>query len=178
LVCKPRHGAGSQATFLVPDSGELSRYVAAARDEGWRGELMLQSFVSGTAASVAFLVGPEQTLALAPASQSLSNDGRYRYCGGTIPLPPDLAERGIGIARRAVDSVSDLRGYVGVDVVLGETEWVIEINPRLTTSYLGLRALAETNLAEMMVHVVRGEEIVPPRWRTDAVRFLADGTLI
>ena len=36
---------------------------------------------------------------------------------------------------------------------------VIEINPRLTTSYVGLRALARFNLAEALLAVIRiGEE--------------------
>ena len=42
-----------------------------------------------------------------------------------------------------------LQGYVGVDVVLGEeTSWLIEINPRPTTSYVGLRRVIDLNMAE------------------------------
>ena len=80
------------------------------------------------------------------------------------------------LARRAVEALAGLRGYVGVDVVLGDNDQVIEINPRLTTSYVGLRALAETNLAEAMLRVVGGEE-VSLRWRPGMVCFGADGTL-
>ena len=61
--------------------------------------------------------------------------------------------------------------HMAPGVVLGETDWVMEINPRLTTSYLGLRALAEANLGEMMVRIVRGEESGPPRWRPGVVHF-------
>ena len=41
---------------------------------------------------------------------------------------------------------------------------VIEINPRLTTSYVGLRALASCNLAAALLNVVAGQK---PRltWR-------------
>ena len=53
-------------------------------------------------------------------------------------------------------------GYVGVDLVLGRApdgseDAVIEINPRLTTSYIGLRSAAVGSLAEAMWHVARGE---------------------
>jgi predicted ATP-grasp superfamily ATP-dependent carboligase len=69
-----------------------------------------------------------------------------------------------------------------VDLVLGDAadgsrDWAMEINPRLTTSYLGLRTLATTNLAEAMLRVVRGEPISEPRWRRGTVRFQADGTV-
>jgi len=89
-----------------------------------------------------------------------------------LPLPPALAERAVRVARMAVDVVPGLLGYVGVDVVLGPVEdWVIEINPRLTTSYLGLRMLAEDNLAEMMVRAAQGTQVEAPRWRGGIARF-------
>jgi predicted ATP-grasp superfamily ATP-dependent carboligase len=57
---------------------------------------------------------------------------------------------------QAVRAILGLQGYVGVDLILGKGEdgaldQVIEINPRVTTSYVGLRALAKTNLAKAMM---------------------------
>lgn len=175
-VLKPRDGAGSQATFLARTREELDRCVTHARAEGWTGEMLAQPFVSGLAASVALLIGPRQVMTLPPAAQHLSQEGRFHYRGGELPLRPDLAVRAVRLAERAVSAVPGLRGYVGVDLVLGEVgEWAIEINPRLTTSYLGLRALADTNLAEAMLRVTRGEECPEPKWRAGSVRFDASG---
>jgi predicted ATP-grasp superfamily ATP-dependent carboligase len=173
-VLKPRDGAGSQATFLVHNRGELARCADEAAAEGWRGELIIQPFVPGTAASVALLLGPGRCVPLLPAAQHLSDDGRFRYRGGRVPLDAGLRERAVSLARRAVAAVPGLRGYVGVDLVLGDEDQVIEINPRLTTSYIGLRALAETNLAEAMLRVVGGEEVAL-RWRDAEVEFHAVG---
>src|SRR5438552_2243412 len=53
LVCKPRHGAGSQATFLVRDARELGQVLARVRAEGWPGEMVLQPHVPGRPVSVA-----------------------------------------------------------------------------------------------------------------------------
>jgi predicted ATP-grasp superfamily ATP-dependent carboligase len=82
----------------------------------------------------------------------------------------------------AVRAVPGLLGYVGVDVVLGEAadgggDAVIEINPRLTTSYVGLRRLARFNLAEAVLAVVAGKALPGLDWRKGPIRFLADGTL-
>ena len=99
-----------------------------------------------------------------------------RALGGQTPLPPPLAERAVRIARRGIAAVDGLAGYVGVDVVLGEaSEVVIEINPRLTTSYVGLRALATDNLMDVLLRLVRGESAAKPRWRRGGVRWTADG---
>jgi predicted ATP-grasp superfamily ATP-dependent carboligase len=175
-VLKPRDGAGSQATFLVRDGEGVIRGSQQAAAEGWRGELILQTFVAGMPASVALLVGPGRCVPLLPAAQHLSDDGRFRYLGGSVPLTVELRERAVTLARQAVEAVPGLLGYAGIDVVLGEQDQVIEINPRLTTSYVGLRALAETNLAEAMLRVADGEE-VSLRWREGVVGFGADGTV-
>jgi predicted ATP-grasp superfamily ATP-dependent carboligase len=174
LVSKPRHGAGSQSTFLLHSPQDLPRCVAEADD------VVLQPFVPGQAASVAFLIGPGRCLPLLPATQILSRDGRFRYEGGEVPLPAELAWRAIELGRRAVAVVPGLRGYVGVDLVLGKAcdgsqDQVLEINPRLTTSYVGLRTLAVTNLAEAMWHVAVGEEIGEVMWRSGSVWFWPDG---
>jgi tyramine---L-glutamate ligase len=182
LVCKPRFGAGSLATFLVRDAQQLARCKDLARAERWEGEMIVQPFVAGQAASVAFLIGPNQRLALLPAAQNLSADGRFHYLGGTMPLPDDLGRRAIRLAAQAIDVVSGLRGYVGVDLVMGpdddgSQDWVIEINPRLTTSYVGLRRLAQANLADIMLRLAKGESVPPLEWHPGPVHFQANGTV-
>src|SRR5581483_618758 len=56
LVCKPRHGAGSQATFLVSEPQHLDACLHQAGDEAPETEFVLQPFVHGSAASVTFLM--------------------------------------------------------------------------------------------------------------------------
>jgi predicted ATP-grasp superfamily ATP-dependent carboligase len=180
---KPRFGAGSQAVFVVHGPEAFPRCLEQARTEVGQSDLLLQPFVSGQPASTAFLTGPAQQLPLAPAAQHLSDDGRLRYLGGAVPLPAELAARALGLAKRAVDTVAGLRGYLGVDLVLGvardgSQDFVIEINPRLTTSYIGLRRLAQGNLAELMLRVVQGQHVPAVRWKEGEVRFQADGSML
>jgi predicted ATP-grasp superfamily ATP-dependent carboligase len=180
LVRKPRVGAGSQATFLVRSPAEWDDCEVRARGEGWVGHSIAQPFVPGRPASVAVLTGPRQQLPLLPAGQTLSADGRFRYEGGVLPLPDALADRAVSLARRAVAAVPGLLGNVGVDLVLGgpsdgSDDCVIEINPRLTTSYVGLRALAQTNLIGVLTRVLEGEAVAEPAWRPGRVCFRPDG---
>src|SRR5207248_1194750 len=96
--------------------------------------------------------------------------------GGELPIPPDLAARAVAVATRAVGCVPGLLGYVGVDLVLGDAadgsrDYAIEINPRLTASYVGLRALAGFNLAAAMLRVAAGDDPGPLPWRNERLRF-------
>ncbi|MBA4062636.1 MAG: hypothetical protein C0501_02800 [Isosphaera sp.] len=178
VVWKPRDGCGSTATFRLDSALDLAGAKARRAAEGHAGPMILQEFVPGRAASVAFLCGPAGNLPLVPAFQLLSDDGRFTYLGGELPIPPALADRAVRLAQRAVDCVPGLLGYVGVDLVLGDAgDFAIEINPRLTTSYVGLRALADFNLAEAMLRVAAGEPVGPLRWKGGGVRFRTDGSV-
>lgn len=180
LVCKPRFGAGSQATFLVRDGEELARAVLQAGAEGWAGEMMFQRYAPGLAASVAFLGGKRPIQSLPAVEQRLSRDGRFRYLGGRLPLPDPLDRRARRLAEGAMQGVEGLRGWFGVDLVLGDDEYgsedmAIEINPRLTTSYLGLRRLARFNLAMEMIAIATGDAPSSWEWSTGSIVFDVGG---
>lgn len=180
VVWKPGDGAGSENTFLLRDGFDVARAKAAVGEPA--GPMILQEYVPGRAASVAFLCGPAGNVPLVPCWQHLSDDGRFEYRGGELPIPPDLAERAVALASRAVDCVPGLLGYVGVDLVLGDApdgsgDYAIEINPRLTTSYVGLRALADFNLAGAMLAAAAGDPLPPMSWKPGRVRFAPDGTV-
>jgi tyramine---L-glutamate ligase len=156
VVVKPRDGAGACDTVLCGNAEEFRAAVVTPN-------AIVQPFHAGVAASVAFINGE----ALPPCRQIQSDDGRFQYLGGECPLPAGLAERATRIATQAVACVPDLAGYYGVDVVLGDTDLAIEINPRLTTSYVGLRSIVPYNLAGRML----GFQMPYTSTRTASVRF-------
>ena len=68
-------------------------------------------------------------------------EGKFRYVGGVLPVPCPRAEP---LLRRAVASIPGLRGFVGVDFLWDPSRCeavVLEINPRPTTSFVGLSRL-------------------------------------
>ncbi len=181
-VLKPRDGAGSQGVeFIERPAGKRT-----ASGSLWR----LEQFCPGTPASVAFLCGQQRTLPLVPCLQLLSDDGRFTYRGGSLPIEPQLSDRAVDLSLRAVEALAGsedagradsngLVGYVGVDLILGDDpsgklDTVIEINPRLTTSYVGLRALFDGNLAAAMLGVAEGQA-VELCWKTGSIDFETSG---
>ena len=118
-----------------------------------------------------------------PATQRLTDDGTFSYLGGRLPAPDELHPRIVRLAERALAAVElpGLQGYVGVDLIMGSAadggeDRAIEINPRLTTSYLGLRRMTKQNLLGLWLRIVAGERPAPPVWSERAIEFDADGS--
>jgi len=175
-VLKPADGAGCAGVQRL--DGPASRYDATVLGPNAR----LETWCPGLAASIAVLSGPGGPQPLPPCLQRLGGEGELRYLGGAGPLEDSLAQRARRLAVAAVASLPPIVGYVGIDLVLGpaadgSTDVVVEINPRLTTSYVGLRQLLQTNLAEAMIEAAAGR---PIKWRyaRQQVEFTADGRIL
>jgi hypothetical protein len=192
VVFKPRRGCGAEGVMVARRASERVRArrlaARAARGDG----IVTERFVAGTAASASFLLRaggdgsrPGDLLSLGLGRQELRGRLRLAYAGGEVPWTGAATEasraasrEAVTAARQAVTALArasgDLRGFVGVDLVMGaEGPVVIEINPRLTSSYLGLRRRFGPALARLMIQAARGEplpESLPGmgRWRFDA----------
>ncbi|MFN0052032.1 MAG: ATP-grasp domain-containing protein [Planctomycetales bacterium] len=174
-VIKPRDGAGSQSTFLVRDGDELARLRPVFEADPRLRDGVWQPYVAGRAVSVAVVLSEAGCLveAFPPAEQTLSDDGRFRYLGGVIPARGVNREAIQSAALRACEAVPGLRGYVGVDLIVPDSApdqpLVVEINPRLTTSYIGYRQMTSANLARLMLP--RSEFRSPTAWHSGSVVF-------
>jgi len=175
-VLKPLDGCGSEGLQWISSPTD----AAGARVfNPLSGSARLESFIEGQAASVAVLCGPKQTLPLPACTQLLSTDGTFAYQGGSFPLSEKLSSRAEHLAQRAVLSLDQPRGYLGFDLILGAAEEgsqdaVIEINPRLTTSYVGLRQATRENLLWAWWRIAQGETVALS-FDPQPVQFLANG---
>ncbi len=182
-ILKPVDGAGSLDIRWISGPDDLT--VLPPHKTGWR----LERFCPGIPASIAFLCGPNGAIALPACRQILAGVAAdeaspFAYRGGQLPLPPPLDRRARQLGQRVVASLdgpayAGNTGWLGIDLVLGTDldgadDVVIEINPRLTTSYLGLRRLARENLAAALLAVADGG---PARlsFRTEPLQFAPDG---
>ncbi len=122
-------------------------------------ERIVQPFVPGRALSTAVLIDTcDGRIDMLPVGeQRLTNDGRFGYCGGRIPavdLAPALATAAVDLVREVCRTLPGLAGWVGFDLIVSSQAphvRIVEVNPRLTTSYVGYRRLTGANLAARML---------------------------
>jgi predicted ATP-grasp superfamily ATP-dependent carboligase len=186
VVVKPSRGAGCQGVRLVRHERDLGAALAAAhrangtglgrrssKSEG--GALVMQRYVRGRAASVSVITDGHRSVPLAVNAQQVTAAAGFSYRGGATPFDHPLAEAAADAASRTCAGIPGLRGYVGVDLVLTRSgPVVIEVNPRLTMSYLGLRAVLDENVAALALAACAGTLPTPPVLRRRA-RFTATG---
>ena len=135
----------------------------------------MQRYVAGTPASVSLLANGRDAVALAVNAQWITMSRGVSYRGGRTPLEHPFTAAAVAAALRACAVFPGLRGYVGVDLVLSDDgAVVIEVNPRVTTAYLGVRAVLDENIAQLAIDACRG--ILPSKLITRRrVRFTASG---
>lgn len=175
LVVKPLRGAGCAGVGLARRARELAPALRGARRAAAPGPLVVQRFVPGMAASVSLVAARGRAAVLAVNAQSMRTARTFSYRGGSTPFDHPLAARAKAVARRACRSLPGLKGYVGIDLVLSADEaWVIEVNPRLTTAYLGVRRALPVNVAALALAACAGR-ILPIASARRRVRFTASG---
>ncbi|HAY79211.1 MAG TPA: hypothetical protein DCY79_05330, partial [Planctomycetaceae bacterium] len=169
-VVKPRDGAGSLQV-------SIHRTLATARECNPPQRYCIQPWVPGVPCSVLLLCSPTALVSLKATEQHLASDGTLAYLGGTLPLAVERDHRARQLAENGARALGQPGGFIGVDLLLsadGKQDMVIEVNPRLTTSYAGRRCLTEDNLAQQLLTVMNGEAATVA-WLDHQLRFDACG---
>lgn len=164
VVCKPMDGVGCEGVFVARTPDGLLR---AGRELGRDGrKFLVQTYIEGVHASVALLGDGQHAIPLCLNAQWIRGSRRLVYGGGTTPMEHPVAGRAMAYAARIVQGIEGLRGFFGVDLVLTEDEaFVIEVNPRITTAYLGIRRVFCGNLAEAILEASQGRLPTRPEIR-------------
>jgi predicted ATP-grasp superfamily ATP-dependent carboligase len=160
LVAKPNCGAGSLDVQWLGDRTAWVEFLQI-RDVS---EVRWEAYCRGRPASIAVLGGRVRAVLLPPCYQQLSGDGDFTYQGGGLITEPTEIGRCQRLAEQVLGALGCDLGYWGIDLILGDDpagadDVVIEVNPRLTTSYAGLRSAIDGNLAQLMLDVVAGKQV-------------------
>jgi len=164
-VRKSRGGAGGDGLVVVDDASAIPPPPPCPA--------RLEARVPGRPVGVSCLCGPRGNLPIAVMEQHFSGGRSPRYLGSQPVTDPGILYRAEPLADRAIAAVARAAGggavgWVGVDMILGAREdgrgdRVLEINPRLTSSVIGVAAAWRGGLIRALVTIAAGGTIdIPP----------------
>ncbi|WP_421908548.1 ATP-grasp domain-containing protein [Methanolacinia petrolearia] len=147
-------------------NGVDGQNMRLADEEPGKGEFG-QEFIEGDNISVS-LVGGRVTgdtclsysgkgpVVLSVNRQYIERDGnRFFYRGGETPVDHPRKDEIIETAIKSLN-VLGCQGYTGVDVIVADDIYVVDVNPRPTTSLVGICAIMEEEIAEILVESSKG----------------------
>jgi tyramine---L-glutamate ligase len=173
-VIKPVKGCGAQGVRLSPNEPGGDEFTERYID----GEHFSVSIISGRVigdACLYFSGAPPLVLAVNRQQIRIDPGGAFHYLGGETPVHPPREAEITGTARKVVE-VLGCQGYCGVDMVVADKVYVVDVNPRITTSVVGIAACMDEEIADLLVAASKGKVPVSVHLH-GSVRFDKDGTV-
>lgn len=149
VVAKPDDGAGCRETRLFGDRTALEAWLNG-QDPA---DLVFQPYVSGEPCSLSALFCEGRARLLCGNRQQVSQqDGEFRFDGVKVGILDDRDGRYARLTSAVARAIPGLWGYCGIDFLeTRDGPMVLEVNPRLTTAYDGLREAIGTNPAGLVL---------------------------
>ncbi|MES9831796.1 MAG: ATP-grasp domain-containing protein [Candidatus Thiodiazotropha sp. DIVDIV] len=156
-VLKPDDGVGCQGIRICRDRDELCQQINFLPVGG---NYVVQPFIHGIPTSINLLVGGGKTLLLSVNQQRIAmTDNGFMLLGCVVNghLKDKKCFRNLGKAVAA--AIPDLWGIIGIDILdTAEGLQVLEVNPRVTTSYVGLKESTGVNPAALVFDLLQDKE--------------------
>lgn len=154
-VIKPADGVSCTDVYIARSITDLKKSADSMQTS--LPYFIVQDFVEGVSASVSLLCNGEEAIPISLNLQKIQfKDDNINYNGGQVPFDHDLAFEAKKAAKKAVESIDGLKGYIGVDVILSDQVYIVEINSRLTTPYIALKDITNFNMGEAILDSVYG----------------------
>ena len=169
-ILKPEDSVGAESIYLIKNKGEFEKFVNENIQylNGSR-DYILQKYVSGTDLSASIINQENRLTVLSINSQKIKLiENKINYLGGMTPADDSEHIKKEFIKLMENLDLTKFKGYFGIDFIrmIDGKIYLIEINPRLTTSYIGIRNVAKANPMLFLVYPdTDPEEIIDSNYK-------------
>lgn len=159
LIIKPLIGVDCEDIVVIENIDDLTLDLDKTFLPGSR--VIVQEFIEGEDVSVSLISDGTKAVPISLNKQfvQLKND-KGTYLGGKLPFESKYKEECFDIAVKAVEAIDGLKGFVGVDLLINADEkdvysvYLLEVNSRFTTPYVGLRQIANFNIGKTVIDLI------------------------
>lgn len=159
-IAKPVNGVDCENIKIIKSKEDVDD-LENIFDDG--SEILIQEYIEGEVLSVSLISDGDNAIALSLNKQFVNiTDDFQQYLGGQLPYRHPAKDMIFDKAVKAVKSIEGIKGFVGVDLILVENDgdyevYIIEINSRFTTPYVGLREVLNINIAKTILDLIDGK---------------------
>lgn len=161
-MIKPVDGAGCADSYLISNRQEFM--IASTQLQG-RGQFIIQPHIRGKKTSLSCLFKQGQGWLICANLQRFNIvNKQYRLAEIVVNTPSNLTAAYKNLVNKIAGALPDLWGYVGIDLIETTDQInVLEINPRLTTSFAGIYAACGINIAQVVLQlIIKGKPLLNP----------------
>ena len=162
LIIKPLVGVDCENIVIIENIEDLTLDLDKIFVPGSR--VIVQEYIEGEDISVSLISDGEKAIPISLNKQYVELKGdKGTYIGGKLPYESEYKQEAFEIATKAVEAIDGLKGFVGVDLLINADEkdvysvYLLEINSRFTTPYVGLNEIANINIGKTIVELIDGE---------------------
>lgn len=172
LIFKRNDGAGCEDTIIIQNTAEKDAFLKTHTLQNW----IAQPLVEGDALSLSGLFCKGRGQLLSCNRQQMVRDHQGFYLSGiTVNAIQDVTGLFRSLLSQVASALPALWGFAGIDFVLDHTgPKVLEVNPRLTSAYAGIRAATGLNPAAMVLDLAKSStlpSLTPPGMKPVELRW-------
>ena len=148
-ILKPVNGVDCEDILIINDPDDIEDIFPIDST------VLVQEFIPGEDVSVSLIVKDKKAIPISLNKQYVSvENNKAIYLGGELPYDTKCKEKAIETAVDACEYLDGLKGFVGVDLRISSQGdvYLLEINSRFTTPYVGLQKIANVDLAEYIIN--------------------------
>lgn len=162
IIIKPLSGVDCENIILIENIEDLTLDLDKIFVPGSR--IIVQEYIEGEDVSVSLISDCNKAVPISLNRQFVELGGdNALYLGGKLPYESKYKQEIFEISTKAVEAIDGIKGFVGVDLLINADEkdvysvYLLEINSRFTTPYVGLSKIANFNIGESIIDLVDGE---------------------
>ena len=156
-VIKPVDGVGCENSFIVSNKVEYERIITNIPNAS---DYIIQPYVKGRSISLSCLFKSGRAWLICCNEQKINvEQQQFLLMACIVNIAMEQRQVFCEIIDAIASTIPGLWGYVGIDFIMDSTgPIVLEINPRLTTSYAGINAALGINIAENVIQLLNKRE--------------------
>jgi predicted ATP-grasp superfamily ATP-dependent carboligase len=163
-ILKPIDGAGCIETYLFETAAELKTHLAT-QDASDLNRQVIQPFYKGTDLSFCLLASHNTIEILSINLQHITQKyGQFNLSACTVNINnrtlPTLAQAD-QVAQQIKAAFPGLFGFIGLDLIHNDNGlYIVDINPRLTTSYIALKSSLNLNPMARLFDIIEHKKTI------------------